>query len=116
MTERQADVIFIQEHKLRGKVLTDTKMKLKKAGWTLMCGPCDDSTNKPNAGVGALVRDDAGVTVTRGKVQTDEYLVAYDQGRAAKYHVDANWQTEAMCYIMYGQVGGRKSDKGKPKK
>ena len=83
-------------------MLTDTKMKLKKAGWTLMCGPCDDSTKKPNAGVGALVRDEAGVTVTRGKVQTEEYRVAYEQGRAAKYHVDANWQTEAMCYIMDG--------------
>ena len=63
--------------------------------------------------MGALARDEAGVTVTRGKVHTEEYQFAYDQGRAAKYHVDANWQTEAMCYIMYGQAGGRKSDKGK---
>ena len=66
-----------------------------------MCGPCDNHTRKPNAGVGVLVRRNAGVVVTKGKMQTEAYLIAYDEGRAAKYHVDANWRSAAMCYVIY---------------
>ena len=67
-TSREADVIFVQEHKLRGKTLSKVKEELDKEGWSLMCGPCDMNTAKPNAGVGVLVRKEAGIKVTRGKI------------------------------------------------
>ena len=54
LMEREADVIFMQEHKLKGSALKQVADTLKEAGWTLQCGPCDDSTKKPNAGVGAM--------------------------------------------------------------
>ena len=113
MIKSEADLSFVQEHKLKGKTLRSTKHNLEQNGWTLMCGPCDNHTRKPNAGVGVLVRRNAGVVVTRGKVQTDAYRVAYDEGRATKFHVDATWCTEAMCYVIYGQAGSNKSNKTK---
>ena len=72
-----------------------------------MCGPCDMNTKKPNAWVGVLVRKGATVTITKGKIMTKDFQTAHDLGRVGKYHVDANWQSEAMCYILYGQVGGK---------
>ena len=78
-----------------------------------MCGPCDSNAKKPNAGVCVLVRSDAVMTVSRGKIQTEAYQIAHDEGRAVKYHIDANWCIEAMCYIVYGQAGGSKGNKAK---
>ena len=60
-----------------------------------------------------LVRSDAGMIVTRGKIHTEAYQLAHDEGRAARYHIDANWRTEAMCYIVYGQSGGSRDNKAK---
>ena len=60
LSTREADIIFIQEHKLRGKALSKTKEDLEEAGWSLLCGPCDANTKKPNAGVGVLVRKRGG--------------------------------------------------------
>ena len=84
LTSREADVIFVQEHKLTGRSLKKAKEELDKAGWTLMCGPCDTNTTKPNAGVGVLVRKGAGVTITKGKHMTKDYQTACDLGRAGK--------------------------------
>ena len=93
LTKRVADINFIQEHNLGAKNLKKTKEHLEKAGWTLMCGPCDSNTKKPNARVGVIVRKGAGVTVTEGKIWTEDYQIAYDHGRAAKYHIDSNLHT-----------------------
>ena len=79
-----------------------------------MCGPCDNHTRKPNVGVGVLVRRNAGAVVTKGKMQTEAYRLAYGEGRAAKYHVYANWSSEAMCYVIYGQAGGNKKEHHTP--
>ena len=78
-----------------------------------MCGPCDANTKKPNAGVGVLVRKTSGVKVTRGKLKAEVFQIAHDDGRAAKYHIDTDWETEAMCYVVYGQAGGNNKDKAK---
>ena len=78
-----------------------------------MCGPCDMNTKKPNAGGGVLVRKGAGFTVTKGKIMMKDFQTAHDLGRAGKYHMDANWHSEAMCYILYGRVGGKRCDKEK---
>ena len=60
-----------------------------------------------------LVPKTSGVKVTRGKVRTEDFQVAYDEGRAAKYHVDVDWDTDAVCYVVYGQAGGNNKDKAK---
>ena len=78
-----------------------------------MCSPCDANAKKPNAGVGVLVRRAAGVKVTTGKKRTEDFQTAYDEGRAAKYHVDADWDTDAVCYVIYGQAGGSNKDNAK---
>ena len=81
-------------------------------GWELMCGPCDTNTKKANAGVGVLVHKEAGVKVTKGKIRTEEFQIAHDEERAAKYHVDADWDTDAVYYVIYGQAGGKQERQG----
>ena len=68
---------------------------------------------KNNAGVGVLVRRTSGVKVAGGKIRTEDFRTARDKGRAAKYHVDADWDTDAVCYVLYGQAGGNNKDKSK---
>ena len=60
-----------------------------------------------------LVKKDSGITVTKGEMHTDEFRIAHEAGRAAKYHVNANWSTELVVYVTYGQAGGAKKDKAK---
>ena len=83
LTKRVANVIFVQEHKLKGKALKKTYDDLDEAGWQLLCGPCDNSTKKPNAGVGVLVKRDSGTTVTKGEMHTEDFRIAHEAGRAA---------------------------------
>ena len=71
LSRRSADIIFIREHKLRGKALTKSKEALEEAGWHLLCSPCDDATKKTNAGVGVLFKKGNGITVTRGETHTE---------------------------------------------
>ena len=76
LARRKADVIFIQEHKLKGQSWKNTKDELAEAGRLLECSPCDPDTKKPNAGVGVLVRLYAGIIVTKGACKTEEFKQA----------------------------------------
>ena len=58
LADRVANVIFVQENKLKGKAVKKTSDDMDEAGWQLLCGPCDDSKKKPNAGVGVLARQE----------------------------------------------------------
>ena len=72
VAKRKAAIIFIQEHKLKGKALGETRKRLKEANWTWMCGPCDENTKKPNAGVGVMIDDNQNCKIIDAKVHTED--------------------------------------------
>ena len=59
LMDGEADAIFMQEHKLKGNALKQIAATLKEGGWLLQSGPCDDTTKRPNAGVGAMASENA---------------------------------------------------------
>ena len=54
-----------------------------------------------------------GINVAKGEIKNDEFKLAYEAGRAAKYHLDANWESDMIVYVQYGQAGGSRKDKAK---
>ena len=94
---------FFQEHNLRGQAIAKTKAYFTKNGWTMQCGPCDESTRKPNAGVGAAQRDKGGVRVVQGQRNTEEFQKAWEAGRAEKYEVDLGGRSNMLSFVLYGK-------------
>ena len=44
IAKREADIIFLQEHKLKGKAVKKVTDRMKDQTWTLKCGPVDETT------------------------------------------------------------------------
>ena len=72
LMDREADEIFMQEHKLKGSALKQVADTLKEGGWTLQCGPCDDSTKKTNAGVGAMTFEKSKTMTIKVEILTEK--------------------------------------------
>ena len=79
---------FFQEHKLKGDAIAKLKGVLAKAGWNMQCGHCDDTTKKPNAGVGAAENVSSGLTIVQAERNTKAFQAAWSIGRAEKYEMD----------------------------
>ena len=58
LRESKADIQTSQEHKLRKRDMAKIRKRLKEAGWSIHCTPCDESGSRPAAGVGVMWRDD----------------------------------------------------------
>ena len=82
--ERDADAIFFQEHKMKGNVQAEMREKFKEAGWVMQGGPCDETTKKPNAGVGVAAREASKIVVVQGERNTKSFQHAWLAGRAEK--------------------------------
>ena len=67
ITSRGAAVVFLQEHKLKGKAVKKIADRMRAEKWTLKCGPCDETTKKPNAGVGVAINEEQGCKVIHAK-------------------------------------------------
>ena len=109
--EREAEAIFFQEHKLKGKAIQEMKQKLKKAGWTMLCGPCDETTKKANAGVGVMTKDGKNLVAVQAGHNTTAFQNVWLAGRAGKYEIDMGWEANLTCYVIYGKSGGATKDK-----
>ena len=109
--ERKADLVFFQEHKLRGEAVTKMKKILAKAGWNMQCGPCDPNTKKPNAGVGVAEKEQSKLNVVQAERKASSFQAAWQLGRVEKYEVDLGWGSNLMVYVPYGKSGGAKADK-----
>ena len=109
VARRKAAIIFIQEHKLKGKALGETAKRLKEANWTWKCGPCDENTKKPNAGVGVMIDDKQGCKIIDAKVYTEDFKKACKAGRAAIYEMDLGWESNMLVFEIYGVAGGSKA-------
>ena len=77
IAQRKADVVFLQEHKLNGDSTTKIKQQLKDAGWELECGPCDETTKKPNAGVGVASTIASKIDIIKAQMNTEGVKDAY---------------------------------------
>ena len=100
--ERKAGAVFFQEHKLKGAAVAEMKQKFLKAGWTMLCGPCDGTTKKPNAGVGVATRDSEKLVAVQAAHNTKAFQDAWLAGRVDKYEIDMGWECNLVCYVPYG--------------
>ena len=82
---------------------------MKEANWTWMCGPCDESTKKPNAGVGVMIDDKQDCKIIDAKVHTEDFKKACNSGRAAIYEMDLGWESNMLVFEIYGVAGGSKA-------
>ena len=87
------------------------KQKLKKAGWTMLCGPCDETTKKANAGVGVMTKDGKNLVAVQAGHNTTAFQNVWLAGRAGKYEIDMGWEANLTCYVIYGKSGGATKDK-----
>ena len=77
----------------------------------MQCGPCDDSTKKPNAGVGVAENAKSDLMIVQAERNTKAFQAAWSVGRAEKYEMDLGRGQNLMCYVFYGKSGGTKADK-----
>ena len=54
---KDADVISFEEHKLKKGMIGWIREEFRKAGWTMMCGPANETRKKASAGVGVIHND-----------------------------------------------------------
>ena len=86
--ERKAGAVFFQEHKLKATAVPEMKQKFLKAGWTMLCGPCDETTKKPNAGAGVATRDGEDLVAVQATHNTKAFQDAWLAGRVGKYEIN----------------------------
>ena len=77
--------------------------EFRRNGWNLECGPCDDTTKQPSAGVGAATRGDH-VQMIPTSMYTDDFKEACESGRGKKHTIDLGWEDHVIIYCMYGAV------------
>ena len=85
---RKAAAIFVQEQKLKGSAVKTVAASFREAGWQLQGGPCDESTNTTNAGVGVLTKEDSKIMAIAAEILTEVFGKTVQAGRAATYEVD----------------------------
>ena len=74
--------------------------------WTLQVGPCDETTKKPNAGVGAMIDERQGCKLIKSKMITGNFIKAYKTGRVVMYEMDLGWESNMLVFVIYGVSGG----------
>ena len=79
------------------------------------CDPYDDTTKKPNAGVGAMIKYTKSCNIIKSKMITEDFKEAYKTGRAAMYVMDLGWESNMMVFVLYGVSGGGKNARAKTK-
>ena len=86
---------------------TRIKKYFKDEGWELRCGPSDNTTKKPNAGVGIAVRSrhQNSIKMILTKILTEEFREVYEAWRAAKYQIDLGWDQHITIFVIYGFTG-----------
>ena len=102
--EDDSKILLIQEHKVKKGAMKKMMGKFRKNGWKLRCDPCDESTKKPSAGVGAAVKED--ISIMKTKTITKEFAKAQALGRVGKYIIDLGWKQHIQIYVIYGATGG----------
>ena len=80
--ERDADAIIFQERKMKGNAYAEMREKFREAGCVMQGGPCDETTKKPNVGVGVAAREASKVVVVQGERNTTNFQNAWFAGRA----------------------------------
>ena len=63
--------------------------EFRKAGWTMLCGPADESRKKAAAAVGVIHNDKA--KVITAKIRTNRLQQAWEAGMAEKYLINLGW-------------------------
>ena len=102
-------ITTFQEHKLRPGEIATMKEAFGKNNTKIECGPSDQSTEAPSAGVGMAVRND--IIFMKGEKRCEAFKLAYEAGRADKYLVDLRWEQNLLWFVIYGVSGG--SDEAK---
>ena len=69
---------------MKGNGFAEMREKFREAGWVMQGGPCDETTKKPNAGVGVAAREASKVVVVQGERNTKNFQNAWLAGRAEK--------------------------------
>lgn len=80
--------------------------EFRKAGWTMLCGPADESRKKAAAGAGVIHNDR--VKVMKEKIRTKRLQQAWEAGRVEKYLIDPGWERNLRQCVIYGKSGGSK--------
>ena len=76
----------------------------------MQCGPCDESTRKPSAGVGFAAKDTDNIVVAQAQRNTTNFQNAWLAGRVGQYEVDLGWEANLVVYVFYGNSGGSAKD------
>ena len=67
------------------------------------CGPCDESTKTPSAGVGVAAKDTDNIVVVQAQRNIENFQNAWLAGRVEKYEVDQSWEANLAVYVLYGK-------------
>ena len=102
--EKKVESVAVQEHKIKASEMRKMKKEFKQKGWGLISGPCDETTNKPSAGVGAMASEQ--IKLTRPPRITDAFKKAAEAGRAEKFKLELGWRKPLTAYVIYGKTGG----------
>lgn len=111
VVERKAHILGFQEHKIKDQDIRSMEAFFDQEGWQMKCGPSDQTTKKPGAGVGIAVRPEA-IKLIPTEIRTDSFREAYQAGRADKHLVGLGWSQNMQLYILYGKSGGSGGKKG----
>ena len=103
--KRKVAVVCFQEHKISAAQMAAMEDEVRRNVRNLECGPCDDTTKQPSAGVGAATRDDH-VQMIPTSTYTDDFKEAYESGRVKKHTIDLGWEDHVIIYCMHGVSGG----------
>ena len=103
--KRKAAIVCFQEAKIPATKMATMCEEFRQNGWTLECGPCDDSTKQPGAGVGIATKGEH-VQMIQTTTHTDDFKEAYESGRITKHIVDLGWEEHIIIYCLYGVSGG----------
>ena len=106
LLERDADLVFVQEHKLGEAQRIRIGNVFNKCMWNLLCGPCDSTGANNAAGVAAIARPRAKVVHT--DIHTPAFREVHEAGRANKCLVDLGWEQTLRIFNIYGKSGNGK--------